>query len=99
MATLQDPQLIKEVGGKGCEECIFWAEYGERSLTLNKFVGRWGRCSNKVQLDDINKRKLTSQLTSIERINTDVNRLALDAIILSTTPTFSCDNMRIPKVD
>lgn len=97
MATLENPQLLKEIGGRGCENCIFWSEYGPMTLTLNKFVGKWGRCSHKGQLDDINKRKLTSKLTSPERVNTDINRLALDTIILSTTPTFSCSNMRIAK--
>lgn len=99
MATLQNPQVLKEIGGRGCENCIFWSEYGQMNLTLNNFVGRWGRCHNTEQLKDINRRKLVSQLTSQERVNTDLNRLTLDTMILSTTPTFSCPNMRIPLDD
>jgi hypothetical protein len=99
MTTLEKVESSVVIGGRGCENCIFWTEYSEIGKTLNKFVGRWGRCSESSQIKDINSRQLVHKLTSQERVNTDVNRLSIETTILSTTPTFSCKFMRIPLND
>jgi hypothetical protein len=96
MATLEDAQAVTSIGGLGCEGCIYWTEYSSMGLSLNGFVGRWGRCVSKKQIDDINRRQLIKRLTSTERVNTNINRLNVSTVILSTTPTFNCTNMKIP---
>lgn len=93
---LENPGTI--TGGRGCEDCIYWGRYGEMSLEMYGLVGDWGRCSNIKQIKDINRRHLSHELDSNERVNTDLIRLDVGAsnTILSTTSTFDCPNMQIP---
>lgn len=84
------------VGGLGCESCMYWQEYGPMTLELYSLVGRWGRCGNVKAAHDINNKYLRQTTSTVDRTKTHITRLGIDTQILSTCPTYSCSNMRIP---
>lgn len=96
MAVLDEIQTEKKTGKIGCDSCMYWSEYGEQNLELYGFVGRWGRCSSVEQVKAMDRKSLLNQVTLVERLNTNLNRLSIESKILSTTPKFTCPHVKIP---
>lgn len=93
---LEQLETKTDIGGRGCENCLHWKEYGSMTLELYGFVGKWGRCYNEKTAEELNRKYLTQRTTPKDRTQTHINRLSLESMIISTTPTYSCPNMRIP---
>ena len=96
MAVLDETKTEKKTGKLGCDICMHWTEYGQQSLELHGFVGRWGRCVSVDQVKEMDRKSLLNQVTLVERLNTNLNRLSIEAKVLSTTPTFTCPHVKIP---
>lgn len=92
---LSELDSLTAVGGRGCENCMYWNPYGPLNLSLYSLVGKWGRCNNPDAVDALNKKFLTQQTSSEDRVNVVITRLTPGLTVASTTPTYSCNKMRL----